>query len=411
MQYRVLTASEDRMKWFNLKLTADLDGAKWLHAGNRVGTYRFVTDDGHVVVQVDPKVETADVFRMVDRTNRTIHTLNDQSELPVGDQPVSGMFLQYFAKRTLAFLQRNRFRTYRFTEESSPSRVKGKPLIREYALRNLPHGRAHIMPTRHLDLTGDVFENRVIAYAVVVASRLLSLLRLPDPTPIRQDLLACTRLLAGVDPTRVTAQELRSHRYTRGTRQFEPIHELCKMLFENETITLSAGERVPFAAFSLDMPNLFERYVAAMFTATLGPRFTGNKKALEFPTGFGGRPIKLDGMITTGWRRVVVEAKYRTLDEIDDDLVLGVVPEKHVYQTVAYASHEAIRARQALIVYPTWDPGGVPVRMSEPIGDFGWSRGYTHHLAIRLVGVDLAAPFHRLVEDTRSVLEPVISAA
>jgi 5-methylcytosine-specific restriction endonuclease McrBC regulatory subunit McrC len=410
-QYSTLAASEERIKWFNLKLSADLDGVKWLQAGNRVGTYRFTSDDSYVFVQVDPKVESADVFRMLDRTNRSLRTADDDSELAIGDRPVSGMFLQFFATRTKAFLERSYFRTYRFVEESAPGKVKGRPLIREYLLRNIPQGKAHILPTRHLDFTVDVFENRVIAYTVQVASRLVGTLGLSNNADLRGDLQACSRLLAGVTPTKITAQELRSYRHNRATKHFEPIHQLCLTLLENQTVTFDAGDRIPFAAFSLNMPNLFERYVAAAFSVAIGASFIGDKRSLEFPTGFGGKPIKLDGLAVQGLRRVVVEAKYRTLDETDDDLVLGLVPEKHVYQTVAYSSHEEIRARQALIVYPTWEPGGQAARLSVPITDFGWSRGDTHHLEVRLLGIDLAAPFQRLAAAVRKLLEPLISVA
>ena len=241
MQYRVLAASEVRMKWFNLRLTADLGGAKWLHSGNRVGTSRFATEDGQLIIQVDPKVQSADVFRMVDRTNRSIKTLNELSELPVHEQPISGMFLQYFANQTLAFLKRNNYRSYRFIEERNSAQVRGKPLVAEYGLRNLPNGRAHIMPTRHLELSSDVFENRVIAYSVTVALRLLSILRLTNSAPVRRVLLACQRHLVGVDPARVTAQEIYSHKYSRSSRHFTSIHRLCEILLENETISMSAG--------------------------------------------------------------------------------------------------------------------------------------------------------------------------
>jgi len=410
-QYEVLMAHEGRLGLLDLRITAELDGSRWLHAGNRVGSYRFIgVDSAEVLVQVDPKVESADVFRMLDRANRAVTMASEETDLPVGDQPISGVFLLFFARRVSAFLRRNRFRSYRFIEESSPSRVKGRPLIEQYALQNVPRGRAHILPTRHVDLSSNVFENQVIAYAVLVATRLAQLLGLENSEALRNELQTCTRLLVGVDPRRVTSGEVRAHRLSRATKHFRPVHDLCLVLLENQSVMLDAGERIPFAAFSLNMPNLFERYVRAVFATTFGPLFVGRKNQLEYPTGFGGKPIKLDGLMVKGTRRVVVEAKYRTLDETDDVLVLGKVPERHVYQTVAYASHELVRASKAIIVYPTWDPNGPPIRLSDPIDDFGWTRFGERHLELRLVGVDLGASFQRLVDETGPRLSPLMDS-
>ena len=411
-QYTTLSEHDERLEWFGLRLTVELDGSHWLHASDRVGSYRFVANDGNeVVVQVDPKIESADVFRMLDRTNRTADPAAEDTDFPVGHHAVSGVFLLYFAGQIRPFLERNRFRAYRFLEEASASRPKGRPLVREYALDQLPRGRAHVLPTRHLDLTPNVFENQVIAYAVLLASRLVQLLGLEGSEPLRRQLHLCRGLLAGVEPRRVTADELRAYRASRASRHFNAVHQLCLVLLENHSVMFEPGERVPFAAFSLDMPSLFERYVRAVFAAALGTRFEGRRSKLEYPTGFGGKPIRLDGLIAERSRRIVVEAKYRNLAGSDDDLVLGRVPERHVYQTVSYASHESIRARQAVIVYPTWEKSGPPVQLSDAISDFGWSRFGHQHLDIRLLGLDLGADFHALVRDVEPLLRPLIDAA
>ena len=396
-QYAVLSGHEERLKWFNLKLLADLDGAKSLKAANVVGTFRFAGPLGHVIVQVDPKVSSADVFAMLDRTNRSLRTVGDDTTIPVTEQPVSAVFLRFFATKVEAFLGGSPFRSYRFDDQMSSTAVKGRPLVREYVTHSLPAGRSHVMPTRYLELSADVFDNRVIAYCLRVAERLAVLLDVNASGDLRRDLRSCSRLLVGVDDRRVTASELRAHRYSRNNQRFEPIHRLCLTLLENETISFEAGARIPFASFKINMATLFQQYVSSVFEAAFGSAFQGKQGELTFETDFG-RPIELDGLLTRGRRRTVIEAKYRTLDQDDDDLVLGAVPERHVYQSVAYAGHREVRAGTALIVYPTWDTAGEAVRLSKAVSDFGWSPRRQGRIMVRLVGINLGSPFQDVVE-------------
>lgn len=402
-QYAILAGHEDRLKRFGLKLLADLDGAKSLKSANVVGTYRFAGPTDHVIVQVDPKVSSADVFAMLDRTNRSLRTAGDDTEIPVADQPVSAVFLRFFATKVEAFLSGSPFRSYRFDDQMSSTAVKGRPLIQEYVTRSLPAGRSHVMPTRYLELSTDVFDNRVIAYCLRVAERLAVLLDVNASGGLRRDLLACSRLLVGVDDRRVTVSELRAHRYSRNNKRFEPIHRLCLTLLENETISFEAGARIPFASFTINMATLFQQYVSSVFDAVFGSAFQGKRGELTFETDFD-RPIELDGLLTRGRRRTVIEAKYRTLDQDDDDLVLGAVPAKHVYQSVAYAGHREVRAGTALIVYPTWDTAQGAVRLSKAVSDFGWGARRPGQIVVRLVGIDLGSPFQDVVEGLDGLL-------
>lgn len=409
--YEILSIYELQLQALDLKITVGLDFVHQLHAGNRVGTHRFESpDNSYLIVQVDPKVKSADIFRMLDRTNRAVRLGSSGSDISTGEQPVSGIFLQYFASYIKSFLTQRRFRTYRYVDQYSPGHVKGRILTRDYVLRNIPTGKEHILPSRYLDFSADVFENQVIAFSIHLASQLVTVLRLAENKKLVADLGSCKRLLVGVSPKRVTARELSSYRYSRATAHFRRAHDLCLVLMQNETISFDAGDRIPFASFSLNMPNLFERYVSSVLKESLGNRFIGRKEQLEFQTDFGAKPVKLDGMIVDGSKRIVIESKYRTLNETDDELVLGLVPEKHVYQTVAYCTHNQIQASQALIVYPNWDENGSHVRLSSPITDFGWSPGNERHLTIRLLGISLSSAFNPLVALTSSLIEPLISA-
>ena len=412
-QYSILQEQEARLRILGLRLSVDLDGERYLHASDRVGTFRLVSSDSRwVVIAVEPKIDSADVFRMIDRTSGELPEISGpDSEIASGETAVSAVFLNYFARQVLKFVSQSNYRTYRFVERNSPSGARGRPLVAEYILKNLPRGRMQFMPSRYLELSSNVLENQVLAYSVDVARRLTSVFDLASSPGLLRTLRACQEALAGVTPRRVTVRELATIRYSRSNANFRGVHKLCSVLLKNETVVMEPGEHIPFAAFSLHMPTLFQDYVAAFMTSALGEIFEGRQHHLTYPTGFGGRPIELDGLIDTGDFRIVVEAKYRSLDEADDEVALGSVPERHVYQTLSYATHRQVRASKGIIVYPTWDSSGPTVRMSDEIRDFGWAPGSTTNVGLRLVGVDLGAPFHKVVAECAAVLSPILSRA
>ncbi|WP_420618904.1 5-methylcytosine restriction system specificity protein McrC [Candidatus Poriferisocius sp.] len=412
-QYLILQEHEERLGTLGLRLSVDLDGERFLHATDTVGTFRLTdAEDRWLVVEVAPKVEAADVFRMIDRTSDHLPEVGDlDSEISSGEAPVSTVFLRFFVRQVRRFLEKNHYRNYRFVETNTSSGVRGCPLIADYSLRNLPRGQAHIMPSRYLELSQDVLENQVLAYSIEVAQRLVSVFDLNSNPGIAKDLRACKGSLAGVNSRPVTARELFAIRYSRSNVHFRGVHRLCGVLLRNETIVMDTGDRIPFAAFSLHMPTLFQKYVSSLMMASLGHSFEDRKNELTFLTGFGARPIKLDGLISSYRHRIVVEAKYRALERADDELVLGVVPERHIYQTIAYAMHEKVRASKGIIVYPIWDRDGPPARVSDEISDFGWGPKSPHGVGLRLLGVDLGAPFHEVAEYCAVVLDPVLSSA
>ena len=411
--YPILQEQEERLRILGLRLSVNLNGERFLHASDRVGTFRLVSSNNRwVVVVVEPKIDSADVFRMIDRTSGELPEINGPvSEIASGETTTSVVFLNYFSRQVLQFVGQSNYRTYRFEERNSPSGARGRPLVAEYILKNLPRGRMQFMPSRYLELSSDVLENQVLAYSVGVARRLISVLELTSNPGLLHNLRACQEALAGVTPRRVTVRELATIRYSRSNIHFRAIHKLCSVLLQNKTIVMEPGEHIPFTAFSLHMPTLFQEYISALMTSALGQIFEGRQHHLTYSTGFGGRPIELDGLIDTGDFRIVVEAKYRSLDNADNEVALGSVPERHVYQTLAYATHQQVRASKGIIVYPTWDSNGPSVRISDEIRDFGWALSSTTNVGLRLLGVDLSASFHEVVAECAAVLSPILSKA
>lgn len=407
-QLAVLTANAERLRYLNLRLLSEMDATPYLLAGARVGAARFTDGEEWVVVQVEPKVRSADVFRMLDRTSSARPFGRESAPLPVQIGEVSGVFLAFWAAEVGEFLNGQPFRYYRITEVAQRGVVRGAPLLRRYATESLARARPDVMPTRLVEFSADVRENQLIAYSIEVALQLLGQLGLGAEQELRGRLRHLLLRLPGVSAVRFSVAEARALRYTRLNDRFREVHRLCVMLLEHRTVSMAPGERVEFAAFSLDMPSLFERYVRSVFHAAFGDSFEVDKSKLEFPTGFAGRPIKLDGLLRHP-TEVVVEAKYRRVPYDDEGMVLGRVPESHVYQTVAYSTHSAVRSAAAVIVYPLADDEMGDVTLEGPLEDFGWSRRSGQHLRLYLVGVSLRGDFGSLVREIRSTVGAAVA--
>ena len=409
-QFAVLAANGDRLSYLNLRLQGEVDGTPFLLAGARVGAARFTYGDEWVAVQVEPKVRSADLFRMLDRADTPRPFTSASVPLPVQVGDVSGVFLAFWIAKVEEFLSGQPFRYYRIHETTSRGSVRGTPLMQRYTARSLARARPDVMPTRRVDFSADVPENQLIAFSVEVAIQLLGQLRLSGEAVLRGRLRQLLLRLPGVSSVRFSVAEARAIRYTRLNERFRHIHRLCVMLLEHRTVSLAPGERVEFAAFSLDMPSLFERYTRSIFHAAFGDAFESNKASLEYPTAFAGRPIKLDGLLRQP-AAVVVEAKYRRVPYEDEGMVLGRVPESHVYQTVAYSTHSAVRSAEAVIVYPLADDEPGDVSVGGPVEDFGWPNRGGQHLRLHLLGLSLRGDFAAVVERVREVLTVAVFEA
>jgi 5-methylcytosine-specific restriction endonuclease McrBC regulatory subunit McrC len=408
-QLSVLTVNSDRLRYLNLRLQGEVDGAPYLIAGARVGAARFTDGDEWVVVQVEPKVRSADLFRMLDRADAPRPFSRESVPLPLQVGDASGVFLAFWTSRVREFLTGRPYRHYRIDETTERGSIRGAPLVQKYATRSLSRARPDVLPTRRIEFSANVPENQLIAYSIEVAMQMLGQLQLAGEAPLRSQLRHLLLRLPGVTAGRFSVAEARAIRYTRLNERFRDVHRLCVMLLEHRTLSMAPGERVEFASFSLDMPSLFERYVRSVFRAAFGDLFEANKASLEYPTAFGGRPIKLDGLLRRD-APAVVEAKYRRVPYADEGMVMGRVPEGHVYQTVAYATHGAVRAGEAVIVYPLADEEPGDMTLDGPVEDFGWPRRGGQHLRLHLLGVSLRSNFAAVVDQVQGAITAATSS-
>jgi 5-methylcytosine-specific restriction endonuclease McrBC regulatory subunit McrC len=416
-QLRILQQGEDRLDEMGVSLTTDLDGDVRLESTNTVGAARIGAGREWVGVQVVPKVGNAAFLRMIEYSSLGISAGDAEIEADTGDAPPVDLVVSYFADAVREFLRDRTHRSYEYSESRDEGRIKGRILVDEYVRESLAKCKPHVVPHKYVDFTADTFENQVVAYAVHLAIQLSK----ASPTSLSDETLKtlqeCRRGLAGVSVTRITPGELRRFSFTRGNEDFERIFRLCELIISNSNVTLGIRQRVPFFTFDLNMATVFERYVAAIFAGVYGDGFTDDKSSLTYPVGNYGKEIELDGLYEDGKKSVVVESKYKLVEETrDDEFDEGTITvlsgsklrRSDLYQTVAYTSHQAIQADSAVLVYPAWNDSSDAVTVYDEVSSFGWSEAAAHGTDIYPVTIDLSAPAERVVEGLADELKEVV---
>lgn len=419
-QVRILRQDEDRLDEMGVSLNADLEGDIRLESANTVGAARIGSGREWVGVQVVPKVGNAAFLRMIEYSSIGFSSGESEIEADTEDAPTVDLVVNYFAESVREFLRNRTHRAYEYSESRDEGRIKGRILVNDYVRESLPKCKPQEVPHKYVDFTADNFENQVIAYSVHLAIQLskASSTSLSDKT---LDLLQeCRRELAGVSVKRITPGELRRFRFTRENEEFERIFRLCELIISNSNVTLGKRQRVPFFSFDLDMANVFERYIAAIFTGIYGDRFTDDKSSLTYPVSRYGKEIELDGLYKDSDKSVVVEAKYKVVEEEEDQEEEGdgedpitvlsgsKVRRDDLYQTVAYTTHRDIQADSALLVYPAWEDSRDAVEVYDEVSSFGWREASESGAPIYPVTVNLSEPPERVVEKFGEELEDVV---
>jgi 5-methylcytosine-specific restriction enzyme subunit McrC len=407
-QLEVLSESSAQLTSLGLELLPQLDGSIHLGAGGEVGLARFTLNRRSLIVQVEPKIDEVDVFRMLDHVYGVGVTSDGSVEIASGPGRPAVLFLRFFVSQIHSFLVRSRYRGYRFEESSRSGRAKGRPLLRKYVENHLSRADPQTLPCRYLDYSANVFENQVLAYSLQLATSLIDILEGATRKKLLDDIRECTRMLAGVDVNRIDPLDLDRHRYSRLTEDFRPIHRLCRVIIANYQTSFAAGTRVPFCAFAVNMGELFEQYVVRAFTDAFPGRMVNAKPELTYDVNPFAKVIELDGLLEHEGNRTVLECKYKDISSSDKsndrEFVGGKVKSADLYQTIAYASHREVSATRAILAYPAWSSSEGPVEISKATTEFGWYAGATRAVPCQLLGVNLAADYASLVAGIRDIV-------
>lgn len=186
--------------------------------------------------------------------------------------------------------------------------------------------------------TADLPFNQLLAYTL----RQIALTGLCSDPTLQLVNRAWRQLPVSLRP--FTAAQTAGWEYTRLNADYRPMHALCQLFLESLAPTHhpdDAGQAM--LPFLVNMPRLYEKYVAAWLRNHLPPGYTLREQERVRLDTRHARHVDIDLVVfdPTGKPAIVLDTKYKSGEPSNDD----------IYQVTFYARE--IGCRSAGLVYPT----------------------------------------------------------
>jgi 5-methylcytosine-specific restriction enzyme subunit McrC len=299
-----------------------------------------------IFLHVSPKAPVASIFQMLEVAYRLKSFSFSEGKIQVDTlEDLFESVVAVLARRVLDRARKGLYRAY-LKRHDDLAFVRGRIDIRgniRIVIAATPKVRCSFY-----ELTTDIEDNQIIHWSLFAASK-MGIKR----APVRQDVRRAYRALAGT----VRLEPKLSHNcigrfYHRLNSDYNELHNLCRFILEHAGPSELAGER-DFVPFALNMPKLFESFVAEWLRGNLPPALRLKVQHKVKLKGDADLSFQVDLVIedrATGITKAVLDTKYK----------LGEVPsEADIQQIVAYAVE--LGANQAVLVYPS--PATRPIRI------------------------------------------------
>ncbi|PKN46561.1 MAG: hypothetical protein CVU59_05725 [Deltaproteobacteria bacterium HGW-Deltaproteobacteria-17] len=326
---------------------------------------------GGLQLHITPKVPLANLFAMLDFVHSDGRELRwYPGEVHVGR--IEGL-LQLLVRQLVAGVRhRLRLGLYRTYEARSEELMAVRGNIDTTASLRRPSGVR--LPCRFEEHTADNAENRILTWTLWVIARGACLGR-----EQRRSVDELVRTLEGeVSLVPCTSKDCVGRVYHRLNEDYARLHGLCRFFLEHMAPAHAFGDR-RMLPFLINMPSLFERFVAQSLEHGLAGRFQV-KAQQHLPFGESRRwAFRFDLVLrdpATNRVLAVLDTKYKT------QMSSG---SHDVEQVLAYAA--ALGCAEAVLVYPVRLPGP----LNEVIGASG--------VRVRQLSLDIGANLAASVEE------------
>jgi len=339
-----------------INVQAVIEGQKALKisASSKVGVERI----NEITVFVQTKIKDADFLTMInyaydfdiDFLKNTVYLQNERCYPAV-------FFMIYFLFRAQEFVRTQLKRHFIKEEKDFSSKVKGKILLSAYVKKSKAVCRDNVVPCQFYEIKYDCLENQIIRYTVDIINQVLP--RVMISSMLRKEMQKlCRDIISRMETVtlkRITLTDFNKVRHTGKFKNYQYIHQLCRMVLESLRVETKGGNSVKFKSFSLDMNLLFERFIIGVLKKETKLEVDYQKNEKIF-IGNNSKRIFLDGWINK--KNIVIETKYKDFFQFDEEVVgvtaLGTLKIKNsdIYQVTAYCNHNKINAFRGILVYP-----------------------------------------------------------
>jgi len=215
--------------------------------------------------------------------------------------------------------------------------------------RALQHPWRVALPCEFQELTTNITDNQILLAGLLASS--YTVRKAVTLSMLRKSWWLCLR--SGVTPRAVSAGDCIDRTYNRLNSDYERLHWLCYFVLSGTVPTHEAGP-AKLQAFVIQMPELFERFVAVWLMRNL-PSPMRCERQMHLP---------LDSHLEFVADLVITGADKHPIAVLDTKYKIAQEPEAaDIEQVVAYAQH--LGCHEAILIYPTREHRPINI----PVGD------------------------------------------
>ncbi|MCF6191911.1 MAG: McrC family protein, partial [Candidatus Hydrothermae bacterium] len=252
----------------------------YVKAQGYVGITRIPFEGGELILQVKPRLENLDIFRMLVEVlshpevaphvnvGQTYAICTDEPPLDL-DVPTTDFLpflLVHYLQVLEALLKRGLHRGYRKVRERLRGRVRGRLLTGATLRRWARWGSPYEIEVAFNTFTPDILENQILRVAFLKARAYLFHRRFVSEE-IATWLGRIHRALEEVSNVRIFPYMFSHLQVVRIRKDYKKALDLARLILQNlgyDPTTLQAPAKLPVYPYWIDMPELFERYVEVM---------------------------------------------------------------------------------------------------------------------------------------------------
>jgi 5-methylcytosine-specific restriction enzyme subunit McrC len=343
---------------------------EWPNPGNNF-RYRLRSKGwvGHIPVDdtimvVRPKVPVGSIFGMLEIAYKlkSFNILEGETAVESLDE-IYQRIASILAKRVNDRFRKGLYRAY-VQKNDDLEYVRGRIDIKaniRNALITTP--RLHC---RYEELTADLEDNAILLWALYLVSR-MGLTRDDVKRQVRQ---AYRSLISSVSLEPKDAHDCIERFYHRLNDDYKPMHGLCRFIIEHTGPGIGIGAQ-NFLPFSIDMPKLFEAFVAEWLAEKLPRQMKVDFQYYVQLNANVDLSYRMDLVLRdrqNGQALAVIDIKYKVDEQPSED---------DVSQAVAYAVQLGVS--RAHLIYP--------FSLSQSV------EAMIGNVMISTIGIDLSRPF------------------
>jgi 5-methylcytosine-specific restriction enzyme subunit McrC len=355
VSHRILELREEELGWFPRSdlqdaeiITLNRTGKFEIEGASLLNGYKYGIRSrgwvGHIpigdnlLIRVVPKVAVSNLFRMLEVAYnlRSFRILEGET----GVETIEDLYervVSILARRILDRARKGLYRTYVGEADELPF-VRGSidPVATVLnTFRGVPR-----IPCSYHEHTADLEDNRILLWTLHQVRR-----QALKQSRVKRELDLARRALAGtITLERCSAADCVGRIYDRLNDDYAPMHGLCRFILEHSGPGIRGGDRT-FIPFELNMPRLFEAFVAAWMRAN-PPKgmIVRCQHNAQLDANFEMN-IHIDILL-------LEEGSDRPVAILDTKYKVGEIPaEADIYQVAFYARE--LQVERAMLVYPS----------------------------------------------------------